>query len=127
MTSYELQLKINKTKQTESNLHVYLPDFSAGPTAFDSKTAVWLPTSRLMVPTIPGSHESLDGTSTGSDDEKQTVDEEAGATDTEELPGLGMPCASPVPNVMVSVLSASVGDIVLPNSLTAMGDEVTLF
>lgn len=58
--------------------------FSAELTGFNSPEGRWLPTSRLIAPTAPGTHESLDGTSTGSEEEKYTADEDAGP-DSEQL------------------------------------------
>lgn len=48
---------------------------------FNSPGGRWLPTSRLIAPTAPGKRESFDGTSTGSEEEKQTLVE-----DTASLP-----------------------------------------
>ena len=45
---------------------------------FNSVGGRWPPTSRLIAPTAPGKRESFDGTSTGSEEEKQTADDDDG-------------------------------------------------
>lgn len=84
-----------------------------------------LPISRLIAPTGPGRRESLDGTSTGSKDEKQIADEDDGVVDTEQLLelGEGCPCKSPVPKVLTGFLSALAGGSTVPKSLTGTDDK----
>lgn len=59
--------------------------FSTWTDAFSSKEGRCEPTSRLIVPTALGTRESLDGTTTGSEGEKQTVDVGVGTGDTVKL------------------------------------------
>lgn len=86
-----------------------------------------LPTSRLIAPTEQGSRESLDGTNTGSKDEKQTADEDDSDVDTEQLLelGEGCGCESPVPKVMMESLFAHAGGGAVPKSLMATEAELS--
>lgn len=70
-------------------------------TTFTSPGGRWLPTSRLIAPTGPGKRESLDGTSTGSEEEKQTADDDAGLDPKKSL----VEDADSLPKVTVAPLS----------------------
>jgi hypothetical protein len=67
--------------------------FSEVLVTFNSPGGRWLPTSRLIAPTAPANRASFEGTSTGSEEEKQTADDSAGldpnpslVEDTDSLP-----------------------------------------
>ena len=85
--------------------------FSTWLAAFDSPEGRRPPTSRLIVPTAPGTRESLDSTSTGSEDEKQAVDVDVAiGTTTQSLEHCeGCSYESTFADIPVSFLFSSTG------------------